>query len=146
MTLDDWVQNKWLKPHASSRQEVKELLAKINRDLAEADKPVISADWRLAIAYNACLGCATVALRVTGYRAPEGDGHHFRTIESLRFTLAVDADTVAALQAIRRKRAIISYDAAGTATEAEVTDTVALARDLYAALLTWLQTSHSNLL
>lgn len=146
MTLDEWVQNKWLKPHSSSRQEVKELLAKIDRDLAEAEKPVISADWRLAIAYNACLGCATVALRVTGYRAPEGDGHHFRTIESLRFTLAIDADTIAALQAIRRKRAIISYDAAGTATEAEVKDTVSLARDLHAALLTWLKVSHSNLL
>lgn len=146
MTLDEWVQNKWLKPHTSSRQEVKELLAKIDRDLTEAEKSVISADWRLAIAYNACLGCATVALRVTGYRAPEGDGHHFRTIESLRFTLAIDGETVAALQAIRRKRAIISYDAAGTATEAEVKDTVALAGDLYAALLEWLKASHSDLL
>lgn len=69
MTLDEWLKNKWLKPHATSSQEVKELLGKVERDLGEAEKQVISTDWRLAIAYNASLGCATVALRVSGYRA-----------------------------------------------------------------------------
>lgn len=146
MTLGEWLQNKWLKPHTSSRQEVKELLAKIDRDRAEAEKIVISADWRLAIAYSACLGCATVALRVTGYRAPEGDGHHFRTIESLRFTLTVDADTIAALQAIRRKRAIVSYDAAGTVTEAEVRAALAIATELHGLLKKWLESEHSDLM
>jgi len=145
MTLDEWLQNKWLKTHASSREEVKELLGKIDRDLTEAEKQVISADWRLAIGYNACLGCATVALRASGYRAPEGDGHHYRTLESLRFTMAIDSETISALQAIRRKRAIISYDAAGTATEAEVKETVTIAHDLYAALLPWLKTHHPQL-
>jgi len=90
MTLDDWLKNNWLKPHKSSAAEVGKLLQKVERDLREASSTQVGLDWRLAIAYNACLGCATIALRVSGYRAPEGDGHHYRTIESLRHTLQPD--------------------------------------------------------
>ena len=46
MTLDEWLKNKWLKLHTTSSQEVKELLGKVERDLREAEKQVISTDWR----------------------------------------------------------------------------------------------------
>jgi len=67
MTLQDWLSNGWLKRHTTSQQEISELLAKVERDKAEASKEEITLDWRLAIAYNACLGCATIALRASGY-------------------------------------------------------------------------------
>lgn len=116
MTLQDWLNNGWLKPHTSSPQEIKDLLDKVDRDIAEAAKEEITLDWRLAIAYNACLGCATIALRASGYRMPGGAGQHYRTIQSLRFTINPDSDIIISLEAISKKRATVSYDAAGTVT------------------------------
>ncbi len=146
MTLIDWLNSGWLKTHATSSAEVKALLEKVERDIAEAGKAEISTDWRLAIAYNACLGCATVALRASGYRAPEGDGHHYRTIESLRFTLKPDAGLIPALHAFRKKRSIVSYDAAGTVSETEATEVLKLARELVKRLQDWLRVQHPELL
>ena len=146
MTLNDWLKNDWLKKHSPSADEVANLLGKIGRDLTEAAKTGIDLDWRLAIAYNACLGCATVALRAAGYRAPEGDGHHYRTIESLRHTMKPSPELITALQAIRKKRAIVSYDAAGIVTEADVEEAVKIAGELHAQLLPWLKASYSTLL
>jgi len=39
MTLQDWLSNGWVKPHKSSASEVRNLLAKVDRDIAEAEKP-----------------------------------------------------------------------------------------------------------
>jgi hypothetical protein len=139
MTLQDWLSNGWLKRHSTSQQEINELLAKVERDIAEASKEEITVDWRLAIAYNACLGCATIALRANGYRMPGGAGQHYRTIQSLRFTINPDSDIIISLEAISKKRAIVSYDAAGTITEAEVEEARQLADQLLEQLKTWLQ-------
>ena len=74
MTLKDWLNSGWLKQHSTSRKEITDLLAKVDRDITEAGKEEITLDWRLAIAYNVCLGCATIALRASGYRIPGGAG------------------------------------------------------------------------
>lgn len=139
MTLQDWLSNGWLKRHTTSQQEINELLAKVTRDIAEASKEEITLDWRLAIAYNACLGCATIASRASGYRMPGGAGQHYRTIQSLQFTINPDSDIIISLEAISKKRAIVSYDAAGTITEAEVEEARQLADQLLEQLKTWLQ-------
>jgi hypothetical protein len=146
MTLQDWLKSKWIKNHTTNRQEIKDLLDKVDRDIAEAAKEEITLDWRLAIAYNACLGCATIALRASGYRLPGGAGQHYRTIQSLRFTIDPDAEIIISLEAISKKRAIVSYDAAGTITEAEVEEAKTLARELRVALLDWLRVKHPELL
>lgn len=146
MTLNDWLKNDWLKRHTTSAEEVRDLLLKVERDLSEASKVQIGLDWRLAIAYNASLGCATIALRASGYRAPEGDGHHFRTIESLRYTLTPSGELITALQAIRKKRAVVSYDAAGTVTEVEVTEALNVAIELSRLLYEWLRTNFPGLM
>jgi hypothetical protein len=139
MTLQDWLNSGWLKSHESSQQEVKDHLVKIRRDIAEAAKEAISLDWRLTIAYNACLGCAAIALRVSGYRIPGGSGQHYRTIQSLRHTIAPDSDIIISLEAISKKRNIVSYDSAGTITEAEVKEARQLAEELYELLSEWLE-------
>jgi len=144
MTLRDWLNSGWLKQHKSSPQEVRDLLAKVDRDIAEAAKEEITLDWRLAIAYNACLGCATIALRASGYRMPGGAGQHYRTIQSLRFTIDPDPDIIISLEAISKKRAIVSYDAAGTITEAEVDEARQLAKELRGLLKGWLKDRFPN--
>ena len=146
MTLEDWLSNGWLKRHSTSRKEITDLLAKVDRDITEASKEEITLDWRLAIAYNACLGCATIALRASGYRIPEGAGQHYRTIQSLRFTINPVSDVKISLEAISRKRAIVSYDVAGTITESEVTEAMSLARELREALIDWLRDEHPELM
>lgn len=146
MTFQVWLSNGWLKSHTTNKQEIRALLEKVDRDIAEAAKEEITLDWRLAIAYNACLGCATIALRASGYRMPGGTGQHYRTIQSLRFTIDPSADIIASLEAISRKRAVVSYDAAGTVTEAEMGEAVKLAKEIKDLLVTWLIRNHPNLL
>lgn len=139
MTLQNWLSSGWLKKHTSNRQEIKDLLEKVDRDIAESAKKEITLDWRLAIAYNASLGIATIALRASGYRMPGGSGQHYRTIQSLRFTINPESDIISSLEAISKKRAIVSYDAAGTVTEAEFVEARRLAVDLRELLRDWLK-------
>ena len=146
MTLQDWLSSGWLKQHATSRKEIADLLTKVDRDITEAGKEEITLDWRLAIAYNGCLGCATIALRASGYRIPGGAGQHYRTIQSLRFTVNPASDIIASLEAISRKRAIVSYDVAGTITESEVAEARSLAEELREELLAWLRKEHPDLM
>ena len=145
MTLAEWLDNGWLKFQETSLDEINNLIIKIDRDIAESAKKEISFDWRLAIAYNACLGCATVALRACGYRVPGGAGQHYRKIQSLKFTFNPDPDTIITLESICKKRGIVSYDAAGTVTETEVNEARVLADELRDNLIQWLKSKHPQL-
>ena len=55
MNLQDWAKFGWLKPHRTDLQELTNLLAIADRDLADAAAPELSNDWRFGIAYNAAL-------------------------------------------------------------------------------------------
>lgn len=66
MTLEDWLRKGLLRTHRSSRQEIAELFAISDRDLANCRTPGLDAEWRLAIAYNAALQAATAALAAAG--------------------------------------------------------------------------------
>lgn len=68
MTLKAWEADRWLIPHTTTREEVQDLLAVIDRDLADATVEDLSPDWRLGIAYNKgaaypCRGLAEDSLR-----------------------------------------------------------------------------------
>jgi hypothetical protein len=86
VSLSDWSQNGWLLPHRTSSQEIADLFAVVERDLADSAAESLSADWKLSIAYNAALQVAAAALAAEGYRAAR-DQHHYRVIQSLRFTI-----------------------------------------------------------
>ncbi len=146
MSLENWLANRWLKSEPTSAVEIASLFAKIDRDIADAGTVDISDDWRLAMAYNACLGCATIALRCYGYRVSEEGGHHFRTIDSLRFTLGPAPDLLGTLQAIRKKRHMITYDSAGTVSQTEVNEILTTARDLRQQVSDWVKSNFPNLL
>jgi hypothetical protein len=64
----------------------------------------------------------------------------------LRFTINPTSDIIASLEAISRKRAIVSYDAAGTITESEVAEATILAEELREGLLAWLREEHPELM
>lgn len=138
MSLDDWLASRWLEPHATSPEEVRNLLAVVDRDLGDAAIDRLSADSRLGIAYNAALQLATLALAASGYRAAKIRGHE-RTIQSLRPTVGLDRDIVDTLDVVRRKRNRSNYERAGTASHSEAEDVYQLARGLRVQVLYWLE-------
>src|SRR5438046_10712004 len=95
-------------------------MAVIDRDVgASADKN-IDGDWRFAIAYNAALQSAALALKAAGFEVPKAGGAHHRTIESLRLTIGDDGTIVDPLQAYRARRGGGVYETTGIASATEV--------------------------
>src|SRR6516225_9795630 len=118
MSLPSWFQNSWLVQHTSSADEIKNLLAISDRDLATCQVKDLPADWRFTIAYNAALQAATAALAAAGYRASR-DNHHYRVIQSLEFTIVPESKFIDTLDAFRKKRNVSSYDLAGAISDVE---------------------------
>lgn len=71
MSLEAWLANRWLSPHAPDPREIKELLDAAAGDLADARKD-LSPAWRFAIAYTAALRLSTAWLRRNMPTASEG--------------------------------------------------------------------------
>ena len=93
MSLENWLQYGWLKTHKTSRREIADLFVIADRDLRACRTPELVPDWQFNIAYNAALQLATAALAAAGYQA-ERANHHYRVIESLEFTVGLDATAI----------------------------------------------------
>ena len=145
MSLKDWQTNGWLAPHQTSRQEIADLLAVVDRDLVDAGTAGLSADWRLNIAYNAALQAATAALAASGYRASR-EAHHHRVIQSLEFTIGADATLISQLDKFRKKRNLGGYERIGVVSDHEAGEMLNLARKLRGSVLQWLRDHHPLLL
>ena len=145
MSLTDWLNEGRLRQHKTSKQEINQLLAVFTRDMADAQSNAISIDRRFATAYNAALTVATAALAASGYRAA-GEGHHYWVIQSLAFTLLLEADTIEEFNRFRRKRNSIDYERIGAVSEREVSEMLELARNIRSKLEIWLKENHPDLL
>jgi hypothetical protein len=145
MTLKQWAANGWLKEHAASKAEIAGLIAIVARDLEDAGRTELSADWRFGIAYNAVLKLCTILLHASGYRV-ERSLHHYRTLQALPLILgagrAADADY---LDACRVKRNTVEYDRAGAATHADADELLKFAVHLRKEVVVWLKASHPRL-
>lgn len=146
MSLKDWAANGWLRPHQSNKQEVRDLLVIVDRDVADAADTHISADWRFGIAYNAALKLCTILLHVSGYR-PTKELQHLRTIQALPFILGdcrkADAKY---LDDCRIKRNTVEYDMAGAASNADADELLAFAREFRTEVMKWLRQQRPDLL
>jgi hypothetical protein len=145
MSLADWERSGWLVAARPTPGEITDLLAVIDRDLADSAAKDLSADWRLHIAYNAALQAATVALAASGYRASR-DQHHYRVIQSLRETIQADADLVSVFDVFRKKRNLSGYERAGLVSDSDAAAMRRLALRLRGAVRTWLKRTHPELL
>ncbi len=144
MTLADWLANRWIVAHEPSREEIADLLAVVDRDLADAAIPRLSDDWRLGIAYNAALQLATLALVAEGYR-PGKERAHERAILSLRNTAGIDQGTVDLLDTVRRKRNQNNYEHAGSTSAGEAGELYQCVTALRTDILRWLRKNHPAL-
>jgi hypothetical protein len=145
MGLQDWLRSGWLTEHRTSGQEMADLVGVIDRDTAQCQVAGLSPDWQLNIAYNAALQVATAALAAAGYR-PSREAQHYRVIESLAYTMNVDAQRIAQLQGYRKKRNISDYERAGGVSQQEANEIVSLAKDLRHDLMGWLAANYPHLM
>ena len=144
MSLKQWANNGWLRPHQSSPKEIQDLLAIVKRDLADAAGN-ISADWQFGIAYNAALKLCTILMHASGYR-PEKTLQHYRTLQALPLILGserkVDADY---LDACRIKRNTVEYYYSGAATRKDAEELITFTKELRKAVIDWLERKHIEL-
>ena len=101
MSLERWLQEKYLEQHQTSPEEIANLFRIADRDIAQAGLQGLSADWKLNIAYNAALQLAIAALAAAGYRARSA--HHYYAIESLSYTLKAEAKTRDTVRSVSQK-------------------------------------------
>ena len=145
MSLSQWANNGWLRPHQTSAKEVEDLLAIVKRDLADAESD-ISADWQFGIAYNAALKLCAILLYASGYR-PEKTLQHYRTLQALPLILGPERKADAEyLDACRIKRNTVEYDYAGGATKKDAQELIEFTGELREAVMVWLQQNHVELL
>lgn len=146
MSLEKWLENGWLKREATSGDEIKGLLAIVDRDLKDANVAAISEDRRFEAGFNAARTLANVALRACGYRTSTQPGHHQKTIESLELTMQADSKLINRLKAFSKKRNATSYDSAGNVSAQELESVIRTATELKKEVVAWLQKNHPDLL
>ena len=146
MSLSEWEANGWLKAHKTSREEVQNILNIIERDIKDSEISQLSNDWKFAIAYNAALQCATIALYSKGYKPVRGQNEHYRVIQSLSLTMG---DRFSAtrdyLNSCRAKRNISDYDRVGTISNEEVKELTETIRELLTEVKVWLKNNYLDL-
>ena len=87
MTWQQLLAERKVQRHTTSRQELDDLRAVVERDLADAGLSALSADRRFATAYNAALQTAKMAVACAGYRVASMPGHHRLHFEAARIAL-----------------------------------------------------------
>ena len=144
MSLKQWEDNGWLKPHRTSRKEIKNLLDIVDRDMLDAGS-AISTDWRFGIAYNAALKLCRILLSAEGYR-PSHELQHYRTRAGLPEILGEakkpDAEY---LDDCRKKRNIVEYEYVGGASGADADELIEFVKDLRDEVIAWLKKNHPEL-
>jgi hypothetical protein len=146
MSLKQWADNGWLKPHKTSREEIANLLAIVDRDLSDATNESISPDSRFGIAYNAALKLCTILLFTSGYSADKAR-HHYLTIQAMPFILGNDRKPDAQyLDTCRNKRNIAEYHYVGNVTERDVEELADFVKELKGTVRDWLKETRPDLL
>ncbi len=146
MSLQQWLDNSWIRKTERSAEQIDELLAIASRQIADASLEGISADGRFNHAYDAVRVLCELALHAAGYSVPKGGRQHERSIESLKFTLgnqwATEADY---FDRCRRRRHESMYDRSGVTQAGDADELLARARELHEAVNTWLRLHHPDL-
>lgn len=141
MSLQDWLKDKWIKPHRTSQEEIGSLLRIADRDIIQSQLPGMDNDTRLSISYNAALQCSAAALAAAGYRVSR-EAYHYRLIQSLRFTLNLHEPMIKILDDFRRKRNICDYERSGTVSQQEAGEMIELAIKVRRLTEEWLLKNH----
>jgi len=145
MTLKQWSDNGWLRPHKTTPEEIENLFRIVDRDLKDAGSE-LSADWRFGIAYNAALKLCMILLYSEGYEA-ERNLQHYRTIQALPKILGSEKnDDTVYLDTCRAKRNTAEYDSVGVATDRESDELIDFVKSFRKEVLEYLRNKHPGLM
>jgi len=146
MNLKDLLNQGKLRKHKTSKKEIKNLLALVERDIKDAKIEGLSLDRKFACAYNAVLQLATIILYCKGYKA-EGLGHHFTTFQAMKAILGKDYYKLADyFDSCRAKRNITDYDYAGGISKQETEELIKEAEKFLETVISWLKENYPNFL
>jgi len=145
MSLDDMVRRGELERLPPTVGEIPALVKTINRRIEDAANRTNHPETRLEQAYIAILNCALAALRAEGARPVRGPGQHVHTLESLRFTVGVDAERLGYYQTLRSLRHRGLYEGFTDVSMSQAEEAVTEARWLHDRLEAWLANSHPEL-
>ena len=145
MTLNQLLADGKLAEHRTSRQEIASLLKVVERDIADASIKTVSPDRRFAVAYNAALQLATIALYCKGYKAV-GLGHHFTVLQTIRETMGQGFRSRGDyFDMCRTKRSITDYDRAGEISEYEANELLQEVKNFEREVKDWLRQHYPKL-
>jgi len=107
----------------TTKFEIDELRALAERNLKDAALPLLSADGRFSMAYNAARTLANIAIRASGYRVKQTGGAHYNTFLALPLAMGSSFDTFADyFDGCRKSRNDLSYGAAYVVSNSDATE------------------------
>ena len=143
MTWQKLVATNRAKPHKTSKQELDGLRAVVERDLKDAAITGLSEDRRFAMAYNAVLQLATMAIACAGYRVSAKQGHHENTFTAIELVLGPPASKFAKyFNTCRKKRNTVDYNVANVVTETELDELLEKAKEFRKVVEDWIFKNH----
>lgn len=146
MSLKALLNQDKLRQHKTSREEIKNLLMLVRRDIKDAKLEGLSADRKFACAYNAVLQLATALLYCKGYE-PQGLGHHFIVFQAMKEILGSDYYKLADyFDSCRAKRNITDYDYAGGISAQEAHELIREAEGFSEVIINWFKKNYPSLL
>jgi hypothetical protein len=127
--------------HTTSRSELDELRAVVERDLKDAAIHELSADRRCAVAYNAVQQLAKMVLACAGYRVSTSKGgHHATTFEAAGLVLGpAHQPLIDYFDTCRQKRNQVNYDHAGLTSDAEAIELFERANEFRSKVEAWMR-------
>lgn len=135
-----------IRGYRSTPQEIADLFAVVERDLADAAVAGISTDRRFATAYNAALQCATIVMHCDGYRT-RGEGHHAATLAFARTALGPTAEPVIDyLDYCRNRRNRLDYHRVEHISESEAASLLAQAMAFRDRVRSWVNQQHPEMI
>ncbi len=145
MSLKKWLNNGWLNPHKTSKQEIRNPLDIVERDLTDSNRQ-LSADWKFNIAYNAALKLCTILLYLEGYK-PAKNLQHYRTIQALPLILGKEYKNDANyLDTCRSKRNTAAYDFIGSVTENDAEELIEFTLKFRKDVISWIKKHYPDLI
>ena len=144
MNLEQWVQHNLndLNHEKPSPSAIKELVSVSEREIGDA-KSVSSFEGKLTHAYAACMSIARSALAVCGFRIRGGSrSHHYKSIESLEYTIGLTPEEVREIQNYRQARHQSIYDFASVVSESKADCALNTAEKLLKKYREWIKANH----
>ena len=146
MSWNQLLAQRKVQSHRTSREELDQLRALVERDLTDAAIAGLSADRRFATAYNAALQTAKMVIACAGYRVASTPGHHRLHFDAAGIALGSSADRfLDYFETSRRKRNIIDYDYAFVATDTEAEEILTEAKAFIAFVEEWIGLRYPSL-